>query len=132
KHALFGERLSIDLDNAMFDVAADLADKYDGDLDAFKLEVLQKLAITPDFTEAELKNADLLTNLLYSKAKENYNAKMQGLAETVLPQFKEIFEQQGDRIQNIVIPFTDGIKGMQVYVDLKEAIETNCANVRTS
>src|SRR5690606_30449483 len=41
RHALFGERLSLDLDNALIDVCSDLAGKYQGDIEMFKLEVMK-------------------------------------------------------------------------------------------
>ena len=40
----------------------------------------------------------------------------------MLPTLQQILHDNGDKIENIVIPFTDGMRGMQVYVDLKEAV----------
>lgn len=129
KHALFGERLAIDLDNALFDVCSDLADFYAGDKDAFQLEVLQKLGVDPQLAESDYKNLEVLTNKLYEQAKDNYNKKMEALVNSMYPQFQHIKETQGQQVKHVVIPFTDGVKGMQVYVDLDEAIETQCHSV---
>src|SRR5690606_25327338 len=65
RHALFGERLSLDLDNAMIDVCSDLAGKYQGDIEMFKLEVMKQLAVEPELTEAELKDTEVIADKLY-------------------------------------------------------------------
>jgi len=122
RHALFGERLTIDLDNALYDVSANLASAYDGDFEAFKLEVVKHLAIEPELTIEDMKNLDTAGDKLYHQAKDFYQRKMDSLREHILPQFAQILEQQGDRVENIVIPFTDGVKGMQLYVNLKDAV----------
>jgi len=129
KHALFGERLAIDIDNALFDECSDLADRFDGDVDAFKLEVMQKVAIDPELSEADLRNPDTITNKLYQQAKDNYSARMAGMAASMYPQFQEIFKHQGEQVKQVVVPFTDGVKGLQIYVDLEKAVATECANV---
>ncbi len=129
RHALFGERLSIDLDNALFDVCADIAEKYDGDKEAFTIEVIQKLAIEPEVTDADYKDLNTLTNKLYQQAKETYNRKNGQMREAMSPQFVRIKEEHGEKVQNIVIPFTDGVKGMQLYVDLNKSLEDQCMTV---
>jgi preprotein translocase subunit SecA len=128
RHALFGERLSIDLDNALYDVAMNLALNAT-DLETLRIGSIKHLAIEPEITEAELKDAEAVGNKLYHQAKEFYQRKMEHMREQMLPQFQMIKEQQGDRVENIVIPFTDGVKGIQLYVNLREAIERGCKPV---
>ena len=127
KHALSGDRLSIDIDNALFDVCADIANQFEEnrDYEAFKIEVMKHLAIEPEVEVARFEKANLdeVGDMLYHQAKDFYNRKWVALREQMLPTLKQIQEQNGDRIENIVIPFTDGIKGLQVYVNLREAVE---------
>ncbi len=132
KHALFGERLAIDLDNALFDVCSELADFYDGDMDAFKLEAMQRIGMDPELQDSDFGNAEALTNKLYELAKNHYRQRMDGLTETMFPQFQQIHEHQGQQVKHVVVPFTDGVKGMQIYIDLEEAIATGCKNVVTT
>jgi len=126
-HALFGDRLSIDLDNAMFDVCVDIAAQFDDnrDFEAFKLEVMKHLAIEPEFTTEEFAKGDINTvgDKLYHQAKTFYTRKTAAIREHMLPTLAQILEQNGDRVENIVIPFTDGIRGVQVYASLKESVE---------
>jgi preprotein translocase subunit SecA len=123
RHALFGNRLTIDLDNALFDVCADISSKYDGNIEDFKIEVMKHLAIEPELQEEDLKDPNATADKLYHAAKEFYRRKMDHLREQILPQFRQIKEQQGDRIENIVIPFTDGMKGLQIYAGLNDSLE---------
>lgn len=123
RHALFGERLAIDLDNALYDVCANLTSEFESDHEAFKLEVVKHLAIEPEITADELKDPAAAGDKLYQQAKAFYQRKMDALREHMLPQLAQIMEQQGSAIQNIVIPFTDGVKGMQLYANLQDAVE---------
>ncbi len=127
KHALSGDRLSIDIDNALFDVCNDLVFQFDAsrDYDAFSLEVMKYLAIEPSTPKEGFDKANLndVADQLYAQAKEFYNRKWAAMKEHMLPTLQQIKEQNGDRVENIVIPFTDGIKGLQIYVNLKDAVE---------
>jgi len=127
RHALFGDRLAIDLDNAIFEVAVGLSEEYvqTKNLEAFKLEVIRHLIVEPDMTPDELAKADAVTigNIIYHQVKDFYSRKMMALREHISPNLEQIFKDNGDKIENIVIPFTDGIRGMQIYVDLRDALE---------
>jgi len=126
-HALFGDRLSIDLDNALFDVCADLAAQAVEQKDEalYKIEVMKHLAIEPEINSAAFSKGDANTlgDQLYHQAKEIYSRKWAHIGSQIHPSLVQIFEQNGDRIENIVIPFTDGVRGIQVYAPLKESVE---------
>jgi preprotein translocase subunit SecA len=125
-HALFGDRLSVDIDNALFDVCTDIALKYEHDrnYDAFKMDAIQHLAIEPTVTAEEFEkgNLSIVGDNLYQQAKDVYNRKFASLREHMLPTLTQIHAENGDRVQDIVIPFTDGIRGMQIYSNLQEAV----------
>ena len=134
KHGLFGDRLSIDLDNAIYDVCVDLATQSEEhrDYETFKLEVMKHLAIEPDtVTEDDISKGNLeeAGDKLYHEAKAIYTRKMAAIAESVLPTLKRVKEQNGDRFEDIMIPFTDGVKGLQVRTNLVEAIEDDAKSV---
>ena len=126
RHALFGERLSIDLDNAIYAVCVGLGEQYaeNKDFEAFKVEVMKHLVMETDLTQDSIANADANTigDHLYQQVKDFYHRKVTAMQEQMIPTLQQILKDNGDRIENIVIPFTDGIRGMQVYVDLKEAV----------
>jgi len=126
KHALSGDRLSIDIDNALFDVCNDIVFQFDNDrnFEAYSLEVVKHLALEPATPKEgfDKANLDEVADQLYHQAKEFYTRKWAAMKEHMLPTLQQIQEQNGDRVENIVIPFTDGIKGLQIYVNLKEAV----------
>lgn len=127
-HALFGERLAIDIDNAFYDVAEKLitTHKDSGDYEAFKLDAIMNFAIDTDITQEELARTDIntLAGRLYHQAKENYERKVKELAENTLPVIEQIHREQGHHIENISIPFTDGKRGMNVLANLKKVVDT--------
>ena len=126
-HALFGDRLAIDLDNAMFAVSVGLAEQFveSRDMEAFKLEVMKHLIIEPEFTPAMLAkpDANVMGEQLYHQVKEFYNRKIHAIREQMTPTLAQILKDNGDRIDTISVPFTDGIHGMQINANLKEAVE---------
>jgi preprotein translocase subunit SecA len=125
-HALFGDRLTIDLENALFDVCSDIALKYEDnrDYNAFHIDVIQHLAMEPQVTEQEFGKGDLniVADNLFHQAKDIYTRKMAALRENMLPTLTQILQDNGDKVENIVIPFTDGLRGIQIYSNLKEAV----------
>ncbi|MFA6151736.1 MAG: preprotein translocase subunit SecA [Chitinophagaceae bacterium] len=125
-HALYGDRLAIDLDNAMYEVAQDLAAQasQSKDLAVFKVEVAKHLAFEPKIDEATFGkgNAQAFGEDLYNQATEFYTRKMNSVREQMTIQLREVLEQNRGQIENIVVPFTDGVRGIQVYTNLEETV----------
>jgi preprotein translocase subunit SecA len=127
-HALFGERLAIDIDNAFYDVALNMitTHRVTADHEAFKLDVIMNFAIDTDITSDELIKSDVnaLASRLYNQAKDGYHRKTQELADNTLPVIQQIHKEQGHQIENISIPFTDGKKGMNVLANLQKVVDS--------
>jgi len=127
-HALFGERLAIDIDNSFYDVAESIitTHKESGDHEAFTLDVIMNFSIDTDITAEDLQKTDiaLLTTKLYHQAKESYERKTAEVAAKTLPVITQIHKDQGHQIENISIPFTDGKKGINVLANLQKVIDT--------
>ena len=135
-NALFGDRVAIDIDNAMYDVADDFVAQFqNGQSYAdFKLEVMKHLAFEPQITEEQAKSNNGAEDF-YQEIKNFYQSKIAGMRESMLPQFHNIKEmnlQAANRIEYIMIPFSDGVKGIQVQVGLDEAIEKEIKPVAES
>jgi preprotein translocase subunit SecA len=128
KHALFGERLALDIDNAFYDVASSIviAHKNTEDHEGFKMDVIRYLGMDTAITAEELDSLDEnpLTEKLYNEARQNYARKCEELIKQTFPVIQQINKEQGDRIENISIPFTDGIKGLNVLASLKKIIDS--------
>ena len=132
-HALFGDRLAIDLDNAMYDVCHDLAAQAvkAKDVAVMKIEVAKHLAFEPEIDEALIAkgNAQAFGDTLYHQAKDFYTRKMNAIREHMTPQLREVLEQNRGRVENIVVPFTDGVRGIQVYAHLEDTVAAESKTV---
>ncbi|KQS35401.1 preprotein translocase subunit SecA [Pedobacter sp. Leaf194] len=127
KNALFGERLDVDMNNMVFDVAEDIVNEYkqEANFDGFKLEVIKNFSLDTAITEKEFSstNAAQLTEKLFEEAEAFYARKSEAIVQQSLPVLTQVYEERGQHIEQIVVPFTDGIRGIQVAVDLKKAID---------
>jgi preprotein translocase subunit SecA len=129
RHALFGERLSVDIANSIYDTCEAIVNEYHDlkDYENFNMEVLRVLATEPPVTEEEFKkmNAAQVINALYAKAEENYLKKNDLIATKAFPIIKNVYLDQSNTYENMVTPLSDGIKTLQVVVNLKRAFDTN-------
>jgi preprotein translocase subunit SecA len=132
-HALFGERLALDLDNAFYSVAEGLVSSFkeQNDFEGFRLAVIVNFGTDTKITSDELnKSSDQqLAEKLYDEVIENYQRKKQELAVQALPVFKNIRLKQGNHIENVIVPFTDGRKVMQVLANMDKTLSTNGAEL---
>lgn len=128
RNALFGERLALDLDNAFFDCCTLIATMFDTNrnYEQFRFEVLRDFAFEPEIAEPEfLKiDANALAERLYQQLTATYQRKNDFIREQTAPVLRSILEQNGDRVDNIAVPFTDGIRGIQIVTPLRAAVET--------
>jgi len=127
-HALFGERLALDLDNAFYIVAEGLINSFQeqSDYEGFKLSAIVNFGIDSSITEQEFTkgNVNDISNKLYQEAVARYEQKLAELQKHAVPVFKNIRQTQGSHIENVVVPFTDGKKGVQVLANLNKTIQT--------
>ena len=130
---MFGERLALDLDNAFYDVADGLVNTFKdrNDFEGFKLETIVNLGLDTSITPADFEKTDAqhLAQRLYEESITNYQRKRKDLADTALPVFKNIRESQGQQIQNVAVPFSDGRKGIQVLSNLDKVLESSGAEL---
>ncbi|AMQ00719.1 Protein translocase subunit SecA [Pedobacter cryoconitis] len=136
KNALFGERLDVDMNNMVFDVAEDVVSEYKeaGNYEGFKLEVIKNFSLDTDITEAEFssRSIHILTDKLFEEATTFYARKSENIILQAMPVLTQVFEERGEHIEQIVVPFTDGIRSIQVPVELRKAIANHGREVTKS
>ncbi|HEV3252527.1 MAG TPA: preprotein translocase subunit SecA, partial [Puia sp.] len=127
-HALFGERLALDLDNAFYIVAEGLVNSFRemDDYEGFKLAAIVNFGIDSNISKEDFLKTDevQLSEKLYLEATQNYERRMDELSKQVVPVFKNIRLTQGSHVENVVVPFTDGKKAMNVLANLQKTIDT--------
>lgn len=132
-HALFGERLALDLDNAMYAVAEGLVVSFkdQNEYDQFKLAAIVNFGIDTSITLDEFNktNASQLAEKLYSEAIAQYEKRKQDMMVQAVPVFKNIKLQQGSHIDNVIVPFSDGKRQVQALANMDKTLQTNGAEL---
>lgn len=133
KNALFGERLEVDLNNTIFDVIEDVVTEYKeaNNFDGFQLEIIRLFSVDPDTDKEQFTSTSLnaLVDKTFNEVIEFYKRKSEQVAQQAYPVLKDVFDTRGQYVENIVVPFTDGVHGLQVAVPLKKAVENKGAEV---
>jgi len=134
RNALFGEKLRIDLSNMLMNWCYEVVTGHKQSGASWvelELEVIRTLAMAPPFTEEEYHQgkAEDLAVQLFEHLNQQYNNKSKTLAEKAYPVFANIRETQGERIENVVVPMTDGTSQFQLTVPMNRALETKCQSM---
>jgi preprotein translocase subunit SecA len=74
--------------------------------------------------EFEKMDAREIAGKIYKAAYVHYQDKMARNAEMAFPVIKNVYETQKDKYKRILVPFTDGVKTLNVATDLEKAYET--------
>jgi preprotein translocase subunit SecA len=125
KHALFGERLEVDMLNMMYDAVEELVEGYYGSdqFEDFNMELLRLLSIESPVSEEEFKqlSAQETTDRIYEKMIEGYKRKVDIISKQAFPVIKNVYETKSEVYKNIVVPITDGKRVFQIVCNLEKA-----------
>ncbi len=126
KHALFGERLAVDLANMIYDtieaIIVEFQDKRDPE--GFRIEMLASLSTNIKIEDKEFlaKDSTEYTDELFKDIYKSYLEKQDMIAERAYPIIKNVVENQ-PHYENIAIPITDGRRTRNVVANLKRSYE---------
>ena len=128
KHALQGSRLKLDVLNMLFDTCEEITlnNKAASDYKNFEFEIISNFSMTAPILEEQFSETseDLLISKLYEALLIHYQEKTELNAQMAFPVIKEVYERPGNKFERIVVPFTDGIKSLNVVTNLKDAYES--------
>jgi preprotein translocase subunit SecA len=129
RHALHGERLKVDIANMLYDTCDLIAteNKATNDFKNFEFELIRYFSITSPVSESDFsKLTEMeLTAKVYKAASQFYTEKTERSAREAFPIISNVYEDKNNQYERIIVPFTDGIKSLNVVTDLKRAYETN-------
>ncbi len=129
RHALFGERLELDIMNMMQDTAYILVSDAQqlGDFDQMRLSLAQKFAINVPFTQDDFfkQKPEVLADKVYELAWSTFQQRCTAIAQQAYPVVKEVYENQRDKYKNIVVPITDGRRVFQIPTNLERAYNSD-------
>ncbi len=134
-HALFGERLAVDVSNMIYDLCEQVVTDYksESDFDGFKLELYSTFTCESPVDEEEFQKSstDDVINKLFKIVYDSYIKKRERLGENTLPVIKDVYENQS-QYENIAIPFSDGNREVQIVANLKKSVESEGKEVPLS
>jgi preprotein translocase subunit SecA len=132
-HALFGERLALDIDTSFSAVAGSLIDSFreQEDFEGFKMACIVNFGLDTKIEVEGFKKTDVnaLIDQLYTEATESYNTHKGEVQKQAIPVFKNIRLSQGGHIENVVVPFSDGRKSLNVLTNLDKTLSTGGAEL---
>ena len=133
RHALFGERLKLDIANMLYDTCELIVsnNKLSNDFKNFEFELIRYFSITSPVSESDFTklNEMELTGKVYKATLDFYTEKTARSAREALPIIKSVYEDPNNQFERIVVPFSDGIKSLNVVTDLKKAYDTEGAQL---
>jgi preprotein translocase subunit SecA len=128
KHALLGERLSVDIANMMFDVTENLVETYhkDGDFEGFDFDLIRSFSMDSPVPDQEFKkiNSESVTDQVYAKVLDTYKRKVDTISSQAYPVLKDVYDKMSNVYENVVVPISDGVKVFQVVTNLKATAES--------
>jgi preprotein translocase subunit SecA len=125
RHALHGERLKVDIANMMYDTCELVVEqnKLAEDFKNFEFELIRYFSISAPVTPAEFSklSAREITGKTYKAVLAHYEEKIARDAHEAYPIIKNVYENNNGQYQRIIVPFSDGIKSLNVVTDLEKA-----------
>ncbi len=129
RHALQGERLKVDIANMVYDTCEVIVEgnKAANDFKNFEFELIKYFSMTSPVSEEDFGklNAQDITGKVYKAGYDHYKEKMERNAATAFPVIKQVYEDNANKFERIVVPFTDGIKSLNVVTNLQEAYDSD-------
>lgn len=129
RHALYGERMQVDISNMMMDTCDEIVSEnhQNGDYEGFKMELIRTFSADSPFSEEEFLagKPEEMAHKLFEMMWDAYRRKSEMIAQQAMPVIKEVYETKAEMYKNIVVPIGDGQRVFQIVTNLKKAYETN-------
>jgi preprotein translocase subunit SecA len=133
RNALFGERLEVDIFTMLMDTTEDMVlnAKSAENYESLRLNALSVLGLDYDISREDFlkKSEAQISEELYHKVLEHYHRKNKMVADKALPVIRDIHKTRGATVENILVPFSDGVKQIGVVANLKKCVETGNAEL---
>jgi preprotein translocase subunit SecA len=133
RNALYGDKLVIDISEMFETVCYEIVESNQGnrDFDSFKVASIATLGYDAPFEEKSFysEKTDTLATSLYENTYAGYRQRILSMSEKAMPMIRSVYENEGNRYENIAIPITDGKKTLQIIVNMKRSIENGAREV---
>ena len=127
-NVLYGERLELELNDMVYQLAEEIATAFiqTRDYAKFEQDCIQYFGVDPRMNEAERRDSQnpKLTTFVYTIAMEKYKTKSARIVEMVLPVLENVSQDPNNNFTRIAIPFSDGYRGLEISAEIAPALET--------
>ena len=129
RHALMGERIGMDIANIIWDRTINIIDN--NDYAGCREQFLKILSMECPFTNEEFINTprEQLYEQAFQAAMHEFTRKTDRLQSVAWPVIKNVYENQGQMYERILVPITDGKRVYNIPCDLKEAYDSEAKSV---
>jgi preprotein translocase subunit SecA len=128
RHALFGERISLDISNMMEDIVTNIISAYPGreDFEEFRFDLIRTLSMESPFNPDQFGKLEPVekSDTIFKMVRETYKRKEDTIAKQAYPVIKDVFEKQSAVYENIVVPMSDGQKLFRIITNLSKAYKS--------
>lgn len=128
RHALFGDRLKVDLADMMYELAETIVEnnKPVRDFKNFEFDLIRTFSMSSPISESDFIKLDerQVVGKVYKAVSELYAQKNTTNAAEAYPVIKNVYENNNGQYERIVVPFSDGVKIMSVVTNLEKAYQS--------
>jgi preprotein translocase subunit SecA len=130
RHALFGERIDVDILNMIFDMSDTITNEHQPNgregFEDFRLDLIRSLSLDSPVAEDEFGDMkpEEISDKVYHEAIANFTRRSQAISKQALPVIKNVYETKSHIYNNIVVPITDGIRLFNIVTNLEKAYKT--------
>ena len=134
RNALYGDKLSIDISNMIYDtlevMVADFKDDYEG----FSLEFIKVCGYECPIDETTFMKNRVKDNVeaLYENVYAYYKERLNNLGKLAFPFVKNIYEAKSYRYENIAFPITDGKRMITAIAPIEKSYNTEGKEISLS
>ena len=133
RHALYGERIDIDLNNIRCDYAIKFVESHEGcSFEEFKFDLMREVALDTTILEEQfdaMKPKQIIDSIV-ADLTALYERKKKALADVVRPTMERIYNDAGDNLnRRVAFPITDGRLQYTIPVELQKCKDTECTEI---
>ena len=134
RNALYGDKLSIDISNMIYDTLEIMVSEFKDDYEGFSLEFIKVCGHECPIDETVFYKNRTKDNVeaLYENVYTNYKERLANLSKLAFPFVKNIYESKNYRYENIAFPITDGKRMITAIAPIEKSYNTEGKEIALS
>ena len=133
RHALYGERIDIDLNNLRYDYAIKFVEAHEGcPFEEFKFDLLREVTLDTTLLEEQYNTMkpQQLIEAIVKDLTDLYERKAKAIADILRPNMERYYAQfESNMSARLAFPFTDGRLRYSIPVEMQKCKDTDCMEV---